>query len=114
MHEMSIARNIVEIVDDVIRDAPEARVDRVYISIGRLVGVVHDSLRFAFNAITSDTALAGAVLVIEEIPPRTHCNACGHDADVDSFAAECPRCGSRNVQFIAGNELLVREIEVLE
>lgn len=114
MHEMSIARNIVEIVGDVIRDQPDVRVDSVHVSIGRMVGVVHDSLRFAFNAITSDTALDGASLVIEEVPLRAHCNACGRESEMESFAARCPHCAEHNIQIVAGDELLVREIEVLE
>jgi hydrogenase nickel incorporation protein HypA/HybF len=112
MHEVAIARNIVEIVEDVIRDRPEARVDKVYVSIGRMVGVVHASLQFSFNAITPDTALADATLVIEDVPVLARCNGCGREFEMETFVNRCTHCGGRNVQLISGEELLVREIEV--
>jgi hydrogenase nickel incorporation protein HypA/HybF len=112
MHEMSIARNIVEIVEDVVRDNGPARVERVVVSIGRMVGVVPDSLSFCFEAITADTPLSGASLIIEPIPIRARCNDCGLTFEVESFAFHCDACGGTSLDVLSGNELLVHSIEV--
>lgn len=112
MHEMSIARNIVEIVEDVVRANGDPRVDRVHVAIGRMVGVVPDSLTFCFEAITSDTRLSGASLIIEPIPIRARCTDCGLTFEVESFAFRCDSCGGTSLDVESGDELLVRSIEV--
>ena len=112
MHEMSIAQSIVEIVEDVQREQGVARVDKVFVTVGKLVGIVPDSLEFSFQAITAGTRLDGAALVIESVPIRARCGGCGHTFEVESFVFRCERCEGTSLEIVAGNELVVREIEV--
>jgi len=112
MHEMSIARSIVEIVEETVRANGHARVQRVRVAIGNLVGVVPDSLAFCFEAIVGDTPLAGASLVIEPIPVRARCNDCGASFEVEAFSFRCEACGGTSLNVESGNELLVQSIEV--
>ena len=112
MHEMSIAQSIVEIVEDVRREHGDPRVEKVFVTIGKLVGIVPDSLEFSFQAITAGTRLDGAELVIEKVPIRARCRGCDHTFEVESFVFRCERCEGTSLEIVAGNELVVREIEV--
>ncbi|MDH3215078.1 MAG: hydrogenase maturation nickel metallochaperone HypA [Candidatus Krumholzibacteria bacterium] len=112
MHEMSIAQNIVEIVEDALRDEVDPDVERVVVKIGRLVAVVPDSLDFCFTAITQGTPLANSQLVIEEIPFQVRCKGCDKTSQVESFVFRCPECGNVKLETITGHELFVSHIEV--
>ncbi|MBK0869355.1 MAG: hydrogenase maturation nickel metallochaperone HypA [Saccharopolyspora sp.] len=108
MHELGITRGVVEAVLDA---AGDARIIRLRLEIGRLSGVVTDSVRFCFELAAEGTSLAGARLEITEPGGRAECRACGREFEVDSVLALCS-CGSANVALIAGQELRIKEVEV--
>ncbi|MDH3455650.1 MAG: hydrogenase maturation nickel metallochaperone HypA [Gemmatimonadota bacterium] len=109
---MSIAQSIVEIVEETLRAEPGTRVERVVVRIGRLVAVGPDSLAFCYEAITEGTALAGSDLVVEEVPVRVRCRACGETTELETFTFRCARCGGVELSALSGNELVVSHIEV--
>ena len=77
MHEMGIALQIAEIATASIpKDAGDVRVEKINLKIGKLAAVVPDSLRFCFDVAIKDTPLAGAELVIEELPVVARCKDC--------------------------------------
>lgn len=110
MHELSITRNIVAIVDEAARGR---RVRRVTLQIGRLSGVMPGAVAFCFDIVAQGTALAGARLDIEEIDGRAGCAACGGEFVLTQLGMPCP-CGSRQVTLIQGEELKIRTMEIEE
>jgi hydrogenase nickel incorporation protein HypA/HybF len=114
MHELGIAQNILEIVrQSVLREQIEA-VRGIKIRVGRLSGVVPDSLDFCFNAIVSDTDMRRASLVIEQVPTASECRDCMHRFQVEEFDFACPACRSTNLELISGKELEIIEIELAD
>lgn len=111
MHEMSIAQNIVEIVDEAAAGKADT-VEQVFVEVGTLVAVVPDSLEFCYGAITAGTPLERSRLVIKVVPIRVQCNDCNQTSDVESFVFKCEGCGGTSLQVLSGNELSVTEIEV--
>jgi hydrogenase nickel incorporation protein HypA/HybF len=111
MHEMSI---VMSIVDTVTARLGPARVTAVRLEVGRLSGVVVDSIRFCFDLATEDTPLAGARLVVDEPPGRARCRPCGHGFDVCDPIVLCPSCESADVAVQAGRELRIVSVEVSE
>ena len=109
MHELSIAAAVVEIVE---RHAAGRRVTRVDVKVGHLRQVVPDALDFAFELITKDTALEGAVLTIEEVPAIVRCHACAAETELEEFPAHCGECGALDVELSGGDELLVDCLEI--
>jgi hydrogenase nickel incorporation protein HypA/HybF len=93
MHELSIAKGIVEICAE---RAGDARVTRVRLEIGQLSAVMPDAVRFCFDVCAKDTVLEGAELEIIETAGR----------------ALCRDCDSTNLRVIAGDELKIREMEL--
>jgi len=114
MHELSIAQNIVDIVREHLPPEDRHLVRTVKLKIGDMAGVVPESLEFCFTAITASTPFAGAKLEIKRIPLRARCSSCRTEFDVQEFAFACPCCGAANVDIIAGRELQVTSIDVLE
>ena len=109
MHELGITRNIVGIVSE---QAGDAKVVRVLLEIGQLSMVVPDAIRFCFDIVSKHTVLEGAELQIREIPGRARCNACAHEFAIDQPFGRC-RCGSTSICCIAGEELTVKEMEIV-
>jgi hydrogenase nickel incorporation protein HypA/HybF len=108
MHELAITESVVAAVSE---HAGAARVIRVQLQIGRLSGVVPESVRFCFDVCTQGTMLAGAQLDIVETPGRAQCRDCQADVELADPIALCG-CGSANLQFLAGKELRITEVEV--
>jgi hydrogenase nickel incorporation protein HypA/HybF len=111
MHELAIAEAVLAIVE---RHADGRQVQRVELKVGHLRQVVPSALQFAFELLTSGTALDGAELVIEEVPARGVCRACGTTTTMSSFPLQCERCGGIDLEVVAGEELLVDALELEE
>ncbi|MDQ3576094.1 MAG: hydrogenase maturation nickel metallochaperone HypA [Actinomycetota bacterium] len=109
MHELSITQSVV---DAVMEHTRGDRVTKVRLQIGKLSGIVPDSVRFCFDLIAADTPLAGAVLEIDEPLGRAHCKGCGDDFGLRDLILLCP-CGSADVEVMAGTELAVKSVEVV-
>ena len=109
MHELALMESIVAAVEERIHPA---RAARVRLQVGRLAGVMPDALRFCFDVCAQGTGLEGATLEIDEIAGRGSCRRCGRELSVSSFIDACP-CGSLEIDLVAGQELRVKELEVL-
>ncbi|HXJ79051.1 MAG TPA: hydrogenase maturation nickel metallochaperone HypA [Candidatus Methylomirabilis sp.] len=113
MHELSICQGIIDIAVGAL-PLPMSRVSSVSVKIGRLTGVVADSLRYYFELLSPATPLAGATLRVEEVPIRGHCADCAVDFDIDTLSFTCPACGSGFVDLLSGRELQVVSLETTE
>jgi len=115
MHEMGIALEIIDIVKDHLpADKPAVKVERVNVQIGKLSAIVADSLRFCFDIAIQDTPVAGAKLIIEEVPVVARCNACAHCWTIDQPVFVCPICGGGSLNLLSGRELDIKSIEITE
>ena len=108
MHELSITESVVETV---VERLGEKRVVRVVLEIGKLSGVVVDSVRFCFDLVTGGTTLEGARLEVDEPPGLARCRSCGKESEMNDLLAMCA-CGSTELDVIAGEQLRIKEVEV--
>lgn len=112
MHELSVAQEIIGIVQENLPGGNNHCVKTVKLKIGKLTNILPDSLTFCFEALTKDTALDGAQLDIQHIPITLQCNGCRAVSEIEGFVFACPSCGSADIKTIAGDELQVSEIEI--
>lgn len=110
MHELSITRNVVAIVSEA---AKGRRVLGVTLEIGKLSGVMSEAIAFSFDIAAAGTALEGARLDIREIEGRARCRDCGAEFVTETLFQPCA-CGSRRVTLLAGQELIVKSMELEE
>jgi hydrogenase nickel incorporation protein HypA/HybF len=108
MHELGIAQEIIAMVAG---RAGQARVLRVVLEIGRHALIFPDSIRFCFDLCSEGTVAEGARLEIREIPGRARCRECGEEVLLEEPFGTCV-CGSNNLQWLAGDEIKIKEMEV--
>ena len=110
MHELSITHSIVAIVEEA---AKGRRVQRVTLEVGAMSGVMSEAIAFCFDVVTVGTALEGASLEIHEIEGRARCGSCGSEFATGTLFAICG-CGSHRLTRLAGEELKVKSMELVE
>jgi hydrogenase nickel incorporation protein HypA/HybF len=114
MHELGIAQNILQIVQQSVPQNLAADVRGIRIRVGKLSGVVPDSLDFCFGVVISQTEMPQAKLDIEQVPIVSRCKDCGHRFEMEDYGFSCPACKSVNLDLISGRELEVVEIVLAE
>ena len=113
MHELAVCRGIIEIAEAALT-APAPRVVSVSVRVGRLTGIAADSLRHYFDLLSPSTRLAGATLLLEEVPIRARCSDCKASFEIDALAFTCPACASGFLNLLSGRELQVVSLETAE
>ncbi len=109
MHELGITQEIVAIVAEQARGA---KVTRVRLEIGKLTAVLPDAVEFCFELCAEGTCAEGAKLEIMTIPGRARCRQCAGEIDLHQPWGLCS-CGSSDLERLAGDELRIKEIEVI-
>jgi hydrogenase nickel incorporation protein HypA/HybF len=108
MHELGITRSVVAIVGE---RAQGQKVLRVTLQVGRLSGLLAESVRFCFDICSRGTPLEGAALLIVETEGRGLCSACGAESVMTAPLGRCPVCHQPTLRIVAGTELTIKEME---
>ncbi|MEW6074110.1 MAG: hydrogenase maturation nickel metallochaperone HypA [Planctomycetota bacterium] len=113
MHEMTVARSVVDAIEAAIAAGRVAgRVRRVVLRVGRLRAVAPKSLRFLFPLAAEGTPLAGSALDIVEVAVRGRCERCAGEFVLEAPRFLCPGCGAAEIAVTAGDELTIESVEV--
>jgi hydrogenase nickel incorporation protein HypA/HybF len=110
MHELSICSSIAAIVSEHAAGRP---VERVVLDVGYLRQVVPDTLMYSWELIVAGTPLERAVLVVNHIRAVIECRSCGAATTIELPVFRCP-CGSIDIEVTAGEELLVRSLDITD
>ncbi|MCX7844098.1 MAG: hydrogenase maturation nickel metallochaperone HypA [Candidatus Bipolaricaulota bacterium] len=124
MHEYSLAQALLAGLQDHLRRNPvPGRVVKVHVRKGELLSLSEWALREAWRLLTEGTELAGSELVLENVPVRVRCPACGYAGEARHLTEEgwhiavpilsCPRCGSP-VEVLEGRDLAIVGLTVGE
>ncbi|WP_219413815.1 hydrogenase maturation nickel metallochaperone HypA [Pseudonocardia nigra] len=108
MHELSITESVIAAVSEHVGSTP---VRSLTLEIGRLSGVVPDSVRFCFELCAHGTPCEGARLDIVDTPGRARCRDCGDEIELPDEIALCP-CGSANLEITGGRQLKIKQLEI--
>jgi len=115
VHELSIVEALIEQVQkEVRRSGHNGRVTRLELSVGRLSGVNVHSIRFAFEMLAPGTVVEAADVEIAQPGAVCACAACGEATEIDELVDRCPACGSGEVTFEGGRDLLLESIDLEE
>ncbi|MDO8349859.1 MAG: hydrogenase maturation nickel metallochaperone HypA [Gallionella sp.] len=112
MHEMSLAENVLQIIEESARTQNFRRVRCVVLEIGQLSAVEPDAMRFCFDAVMHGTLAEGAELQIVVTPGAGCCLACGATVAMQEQYGLCPCCDSPRLQITAGNQMRVKDLAV--
>lgn len=113
MHEMALCQGMLDIIEAQRRSERFDRVRSVVVEIGALGHVDPQALAFAFEVAAVDTVAAGACLEIREVPGSGWCMDCSREIAVERRGEGCPHCGSYTVIVQQGEEMRLKELEVV-
>lgn len=108
MHEMALTQSVV---DAVCEHAAGRRVHSVKVEVGALCAVVPDSMQFCFGLAAEGTVADGATLDLDVRPATARCRSCEQEFVLADPILLC-RCGSADVEVLAGRELKILSMEV--
>ena len=115
MHELSIAMNIIDMIQSACRQQGYDRIGAVRVQVGKASGIMTDALIFAFDTAKTKTMAGNAVLEIDEIPVGGTCGECKADFTTNEpYVFQCPECGGKSFRITMGHELKIVELEVDE
>lgn len=112
MHELAVTQSALQVALEHAERASARRITRINLVIGKLSGIVGESVQFYFDFISQGTLAEGAQLAFEWRPVRLRCRACGHEFALPDEDWLCPACQSLGGDIIAGREFCMDSIEV--
>ena len=110
MHELSIAMNILEIVEDYTSRENTKKVLELELDIGDLLGIEIPALKFALETTKEGSILESSVIVINAIQAQVQCQDCQSVFTAKTQFEPCPECQSFFSIIQSGNELKVKSI----
>lgn len=110
---MSLCQGLFDIMARQQESDGFARVRRVVLEVGVLGHVEPDALRFAFDVLSPGSLAEGAVLDLVEVPARAWCMGCSQSIAIARRGEPCSACGSYQLIVEQGEELRLKELEVI-
>lgn len=117
MHEVHLMGQVVKAVNQALRETNGAKPLVVRLKVSALSHLLdHDTsqLQAAFDAASHGTTAEGAALDIVTVPIEATCRCCGIKSEVSRMDAACESCGSRDLEFVSGPEVVVHDVTVTE
>lgn len=120
MHEFSVMSQIVASVIEEASSRNASKVEKVTIELGEFTMLGHSQLGFAFEVLSKDTILEGAVLDLRTVSGEVECG-CGYkgegspsDGTPHQLAAafQCPECGDL-AKVTGGRDCVIRNIAMV-
>ncbi|MBB4188550.1 hydrogenase nickel incorporation protein HypA/HybF [Sinorhizobium terangae] len=113
MHEMSLMESVIDIACETARQHGATRIKSVRLDVGSLSHADPDALLFCYEAVRHGTIAQGATLEINRVPGEGWCMNCEKTVALADRFGPCPDCGRHRVQMTAGDELKIRDMEVI-
>ncbi len=113
MHELSIMQALFEQLQGIAREYGARRVLKFRVEVGPLSNVVPELLYDAFMAFrAAEPLLEKAEMDLIRVPLRLRCADCGEVTEPQGFRMVCGSCGSKRVEVVQGEDLLLRDVEL--
>jgi hydrogenase nickel incorporation protein HypA/HybF len=113
MHEMSLIESVVEIACETAAKHDAKSIKSIRLDVGSLTYVDPDALLFCYDAAKRGSLAENALLEINRIAGQGWCPDCGKTVPLEQRFEACPECGQYHVKVTAGEELKIRDLEVI-
>jgi len=114
MHELSMAQDLLRIVEAKAKENDLKIVTKIVVVVGEASGIEEDFLRHSLmeHLMLPGTAAEKAELEMIIEPLQARCVACGIEIDFQqSSSLRCPNCGSNNLEVSRGKSVYLQSIE---
>lgn len=112
MHEMALAEGVLGIIEEAQRRQGFAQVCAVRLEIGALAGVEVPALLFCLEIVLTHSVARQARIECLPAPGSGWCMDCAQTVPIATLYANCPRCGSAQVQATGGLQMRVQDLIV--
>ena len=112
MHEYSLTRQIVKIVNRAATEHGAKKVVQVRLVLGESSGIIAESVQLYFDQIARGTPAEGAKLAVRQVQPQMHCSVCNRNFVRPRFSFACPDCGTLGNPTDIGSECYVEGVEL--
>lgn len=112
MHELSIARSIVELAEEQARKHHASFVEELELEVGALAGVERETFDFALESAVKGTLLEEARIVRRTVAGEGYCGECETVFPMNALLTPCPRCGSWWIEIRRGKELRIKSVVI--
>ncbi|MCZ4315114.1 hydrogenase maturation nickel metallochaperone HypA [Comamonadaceae bacterium G21597-S1] len=112
MHELSLACEVVDMVETAAMRDGFRRVGQLRLEVGALAGVEVDALRFALESIVPGTCLAQARIDIDTPAATAWCAGCAAEVPITGYLDACPACDGPLTRHAGGDQLRVIDLLV--
>lgn len=128
MHELAIAQQLIEIIEENAKKHSLSSVKLARLRIGKMSAFNPENIKFCFNSYEKNELLKDIKLEIEEAPVELECQNCGHkwlDTRFDDldFAHDiahnpiqyqppsCHKCNTQGPKITSGNQMQLVDLE---
>ena len=114
MHEFSICQGLVKAILSELEklDPPNPKLLKAAVVIGRLRQIMPETLQFAYETLTKETAIAGSKIEVTSAPILAKCPKCGWEGGIKENNFRCGKCGSGEIGLSGGMELYLNNLTV--
>lgn len=116
MHEMALARNVVDSVIASAESVSANEITEIWLTIGIARDIVDDLFDGLIKFLCRDTIAENAVVILARSPLTIKCNDCGAITPIDyriiGNTVDCPCCHSENYHLNSGMEFAIDRIKV--
>ena len=114
MHELGVVFHIMDSLAAVAKENDVTRIQSVTIEVGEVSTVIPHYLTDCWAwAIKKRPLLTDCRMKVEILPAVSYCEGCGTEYGTVAHGRICPNCGSEKTWLLKGNELNIKEIEVI-
>ena len=114
MHELGIVLNVIDRVEEIAKENNVKKVTKLTLEIGEVSSIVPSYFSDFFEwakkktDYMKDTELE--MIILEGL---SYCRDCKKTYKTTEYAKKCPHCGSDNTYLVTGDEMRIKDIEVI-
>lgn len=113
MHELSLCRSLLDIINEHVAGNCFKSVKKVTLEVGQLAAVDESALRFGFEITAKGTLAEDAILDIIIVEGQAICNECHQYVKLEHYYDACQNCGQFSLTVTQGEELKIQSMEVV-
>ena len=113
MHEMTLAFNLIKIIETQAAQHQPKKISTVWVEIGALAGIEIHALEFSFNIANKNTIANNAKLNIIKKPGEAWCKICEQAMIINRLGEACPDCQNYQYSIKTGQQFLLKKLEMI-
>lgn len=114
MHELGVVFHIIDSLEKVAIENELEKIRSVTVEVGEVSTVIPHYLTDCWKwAVQKKPLMIDCEMKIDILKAVTWCDGCQREYETVAHGKICPYCGSENTWLLRGNELNIKEIEVI-